>query len=155
MFIAKSSELKFDCGKGMKIMLTISILAAFASFLFDLYVIFFKKQIINDLDISDGFGEKLHFIRENIMYFLDKGGIFFYIIAFILSLIQIFGCVRMFKGEVSGLYFYSISKVIAIIIPAILFGHRGVASGNIMLAVLFIAFYFIYVRRYTIKPITQ
>ena len=57
----------------------------------------------------------------------------------------------MWYGHKSGVLLYSVSKVGLILVPMLFLGNRGLNYGDIMLAVFFIAYYYIYMIKHPIK----
>ena len=57
----------------------------------------------------------------------------------------------MWYGHKSGVLLYAVSKVALILVPVLFMGIRGLNYGDIMLAVFFIAYYYIYMIKHPIK----
>jgi len=92
-------------------------------------------------------------VRENIITNLNDGGLILYWISAGLCLTLMFGAVRMWAGRIWGLLFYAVSKIALVILPIVFYGKRGVASGDLMLALFLLTFYviYIYVHKYKIE----
>jgi hypothetical protein len=149
----KNPEYHFKCGTMMKIILCISIVSALVFSLFNLYIAAMYESILRS-EKGTIFATSLYFFRENIMEIGRNGNIMFYYLSSVfLCFVLIFGALRMWSGRIWGLLFYSVSKIMLVVLPIFFLGSAGISSGDVMLALFFLTFYSIniYVHKYKIE----
>ncbi len=143
----KNKDMK--AGIGIKIPLIFSFLGSFYLFLFGLSGIAFKGVISEALSNLQ-YPSWIYFWKENLLHFYQTN-IFFFILLFLLSLLMAYSCLLMWNGHRTGVNLFALSKCASLILPILFFGLRGVAVGDIMLGVLFMAYYYLYMFRHLIN----
>lgn len=129
-------------GWALKTMLILSIAYAMIMFLWNLGVVLLKPHIVDWIQ-NKSFPTSLYFYKENLLFFFSANRVMyvFNVCAFVLILN---GCHLMFKGLKWGLLYYTIGKILQIIIPILFLGYRMLAIGDIMIVILFLVFYYVY-----------
>ncbi|MBO7277567.1 MAG: hypothetical protein J6U84_06350 [Bacteroidales bacterium] len=134
---------------GIRIILPFSVANAFVLLVFSFFGLFFNSFTV-DFISSTRFPEIMYFWKENLLYFFTPSA-FCFVFLFLLSMLSIYSCMLMWFGHKSGVLLYAVSKVGLILVPALFLGYRGFSYGDIMLAVFFIAYYYIYMIKHPIK----
>lgn len=138
---------------GIKIPLVFSFVNAFVITLFGIIGTFFSDWFTNLLDTLE-LPSIMYFWKENLKYLLDAN-IIFYIFMFVLGVILFYACLLMWNGHRTGVNLYAIGKSATLLLPILFFSLRGVAIGDIMTGVLFIAYYYLYMFRHLMTSSTQ
>lgn len=126
----------------MKLMLVLSALCALLQLLSNGWILTGKERAIAFL--SQRFdASSLYFWKENFLFFLSAN-ITMYVFCFLAALAILYGCYLMWKGFKWGLLFYTCGKIVQLSIPVLYLGHRMIAIGDIMFALLFLVFYYAY-----------
>ncbi len=145
----KNTEKDMRSSWGIRILLPLSIASALFLLVFSFSGLFLKSYAIDFIN-STHFPEVMYFWKENLLYFYTPS-LFYYLFIFLLSILAIYSCLLMWYGHKSGVLLYSVSKVGLILVPVLFLGNRGLNYGDIMLAVFFIAYYYIYMIKHPIK----
>lgn len=138
---------------GIKIPLVFSFVNAFVITLFGIIGTFFGDWFTNLLDTLE-LPSIMYFWKENLKYLLGAN-IIFYIFMFVLGVILFYACLLMWNGHRTGVNLYAIGKSATLLLPILFFSLRGVAIGDIMTGVLFIAYYYLYMFRHLMTSSTQ
>lgn len=72
---------------------------------------------------------------------LDVPGYCYFLNA-VLSLGSIVGGVMMWRGRRTGFYFYASAQLMTILVSVLLVGRSNTQLGNVMMTILFVAYYF-------------
>lgn len=131
---------------GIRCVLPLSMLVAAGLFCFGLAGLFFSSDVISFIE-QGRIPDYLYFWRENLLFFF-RANKAFYVFMAILSAFSLYACVLMWSGHRSGVSLYAISKVGLLGVPVMFFSYRGLSYGDVMLAVLFIVYYYIYMLRH-------
>jgi hypothetical protein len=134
---------------GIRIILPFSIANALFLLIFSFFGLFFNSFSV-DFISSTHFPQIMYFWKENLLYFFTPS-LFFFLFLFLLSMLAIYSCLLMWFGHKSGVLLYTVSKVGLIFVPILFLGNRGFSYGDIMLALFFIAYYYIYMIKHPIK----
>lgn len=70
----------------------------------------------------------------------------YYIATAIFSAVAFFGCLRMWRLKGIGFHYYTIAKLLLIATPLVFIGRQYLNIGDVMMSLLFIAYYFISLR---------
>lgn len=140
-FFVRIFDKSLKIGWKMKIMLTLSILFALVYTAINLGIVLCKNVIISSINNIDN--TMFYFWKENLLFFFSANR-FLYILCFLCGLSLLYGCYLMWRGYKWGLLFYTLGKFFQIILPIIFLGHRMIAIGDIMIAILFLVFYYVY-----------
>ncbi len=70
----------------------------------------------------------------------------YYIATAIFSAVAFFGCLRMWRLKGIGFHYYTIAKLLLIATPLVFIGRQYLNLGDVMMSLLFIAYYFISLR---------
>lgn len=70
----------------------------------------------------------------------------YYIATAIFSAVAFFGCLRMWRLKGLGFHYYTIAKLLLIATPLVFIGRQYLNLGDVMMSLLFIAYYFISLR---------
>lgn len=70
----------------------------------------------------------------------------YYIASAIFSAIAFFGCLRMWRLKGLGFHYYTLAKLLLIATPLVFIGRQYLNIGDVMMSLLFIAYYFISLR---------
>ena len=138
---------------GIKIPLVFSFVNAFVITLFGIIGTFFAQWFISFID-SVELPSIMYFWKENLKYLLGAN-IIFYIFMFILGMILFYSCLLMWNGHRTGVNLYAIGKSATLLLPILFFSLRGLAIGDIMIGVLFIAYYYLYMLRHLMTSPSQ
>lgn len=138
---------------GIKIPLVFSFVNAFVITLFGIIGTFFGDWFTHLLDTLE-LPSIMYFWKENLKYLLGAN-IIFYIFMFVLGVILFYACLLMWNGHRTGVNLYAIGKSATLLLPILFFSLRGVAIGDIMTGVLFIAYYYLYMFRHLMTSSTQ
>ncbi|MCH3924470.1 MAG: hypothetical protein LKE30_06100 [Bacteroidales bacterium] len=126
----------------LKTMVLISTTYSLVFFLFNLSVVLFKDSIINF--VANGhFPKCMYFYRENLMFFFTANR-FMYLLCVCIGVVLLNGCHLLFRGYKWGLVYYTVGKVLQIIVPFFFLGIRMISIGDIMIVFLFLVFYYWY-----------
>ena len=136
---------------GIRMVLPLSIANAFFLLVFSFFGLFFKSFSI-DFISSTHFPQMMYFWKENLLHFFTPS-LFFFLFLFLLSMLSIYSCMLMWYGHKSGVLLYAVSKVGLVFVPILFLGYRGFSYGDIMLALFFIAYYYIYMIKHPIKEV--
>ena len=126
----------------MKIMLSLSFIFASVYFLFNFSMVLFADSIRSFIT-SESWPTSLYFYKENLLFFLSANRLM-YLLCSAVGFSLLYGVNLMWRGFKWGLLFYTIGKACQIIVPIIFLGHRMWAIGDIMIALLFLVFYYVY-----------
>ncbi len=145
----KKTEKDMRSSWGIRILLPLSFANTLFLLVFSFSGLFLKSYAIDFIN-STHFPEVMYFWKENLLYFFTPS-LFYYLFIFLLSMLSIYSCALMWYGHKSGVLLYAVSKVALILVPVLFMGIRGLNYGDIMLAVFFIAYYYIYMIKHPIK----
>lgn len=145
--MSKSKDM--ETGIGIKIPLIFSFLDSLYIFLFGLSGMAFRGVISESLSNLQ-YPSWIYFWKENLLYFYQVNMIFF-ILLFLLALLMAYACLLMWNGHRTGINLFALSKSASLLLPILFFGLRGVAVGDIMLGLLFMAYYYLYMFRHLIN----
>ena len=70
----------------------------------------------------------------------------YYIASAIFSAVAFVGCLRMWRLKGLGFHYYTIAKLLLIATPLVFIGRQYLNLGDVMMSLLFIAYYFISLR---------
>ena len=70
----------------------------------------------------------------------------YYIASAIFSAVAFVGCLRMWRLKGLGFHYYTIAKLLLIATPLVFIGRQYLNIGDVMMSLLFIAYYFISLR---------
>lgn len=70
----------------------------------------------------------------------------YYLAGGILYLFEIVGCVLMWKVRSSGFHYYSLSRLLLLVLPLLFLGKGYLGLGDIMFAALFIFMYYMILK---------
>lgn len=70
----------------------------------------------------------------------------YYLLSALLDAVSFAGLIMMWKLRKSGFHYYTISKLLLMLLPMLFLDRSYVGIGDIMLGVLFIAYYFFLLR---------
>ena len=135
-------------GWGIKLPLVLSILNSVMIMAFGLSGIAFKGLIIETLSGMQ-YPSWTYFWKENLLFYY-QANIMYFVLLFLLSLLMTYSCVLMWDGHRTGVNLFAFAKCAGLTLPMLFFGLRGVVVGDIMLALLFIAYYYLYMFRHLI-----
>lgn len=136
-------------GWGIKLPLVFSILNSVMIMAFGLSGIAFKGLITESLSGMQ-YPSWTYFWKENLLFYYQANVIYF-VLLFLLSLLMTYSCVLMWNGHRTGVNLFAFAKCAGLTLPMLFFGLRGVVVGDIMLALLFIAYYYLYMFRHLIN----
>ena len=134
---------------GIRLVLPLSFANALFILVFSFFGLFFNSFSV-DFISSTHFPQIMYFWKENLLHFFTPS-LFFFLFQFLLSILAIYSCLLMWFGHKSGVLLFAVSKVALILVPMLFLGNRGYSYGDIMLAVFFIAYYYIYMIKHPIK----
>lgn len=137
-----------------KTILFISIASSSLALIFSLFLSI-SYNLTNKASLLDKLPNFLHFFRENILFYLEKGGTTYFIIYGFVCVLIISGCVIMLRGKRIGFSYFLYGQILSTILPLLFFNKRGIGLGDIMLSLLFIFFYFIQINIHTIKQMNS
>ncbi|MCF0209769.1 MAG: hypothetical protein HUK18_00345 [Bacteroidales bacterium] len=126
----------------IKLMLCLSIVFALCFFAFNLITTLFSNKLTAYIG-SQSLPSSFYFYREHLLFFISANRMM-YILCSIAGCFLLYGIHLMWRGYKWGLLFYTIGKISQISIPIIFLGHRMWAIGDIMIALLFLVFYYRY-----------
>lgn len=135
-------------GWGIKLPLVFSILNSVMIMAFGLSGIAFKGLITETLSRMQ-YPSWTYFWKENLLFYY-QANIMYFVLLFLLSLLMTYSCVLMWNGHRTGVNLFAFAKCAGLTLPMLFFGLRGVVVGDIMLALLFIAYYYLYMFRHLI-----
>ena len=135
-------------GWGINLPLVFSILNSVMIMAFGLSGIAFKGLITETLSGMQ-YPSWTYFWKENLLYYYQANVVYF-VLLFLLGLLLIYSCVLMWDGHRTGVNLFAFAKCAGLTLPMLFFGLRGVVVGDIMLALLFIAYYYLYMFRHLI-----
>lgn len=135
-------------GWGIKLPLVFSILNSVMIMAFGLSGIAFKGLITETLSRMQ-YPSWTYFWKENLLFYY-QANIMYFVLLFLLSLLMTYSCVLMWNGHRTGVNLFAFAKCAGLTLPMLFFGMRGVVVGDIMLALLFIAYYYLYMFRHLI-----
>ncbi len=138
---------------GIRILLPFSIFNALVLLVFSFFGLFLKNYSIEFIN-STSFPQVMYFWKENLLIFFTPSA-FYFVFLLLLSILTIYSCLLMWFGHKSGVFLYAVGKVGLILVPALFLGYRGFTYGDIMLAVFFIAYYYIYMIKHPIKEVNN
>ncbi|MBR1770303.1 MAG: hypothetical protein IJ748_07600 [Bacteroidales bacterium] len=140
--IVRIFDKSLKIGWKMKFMLVLSFIYGFAFTLNNLCIMLFQNEAVSYIKQNIN-NTVLYFWKENLLFFLSANRTL-YILCFVTGLALLYGCYLMWKGFKWGLLFYTLGKFFQISLPIFFLGHRMIAIGNIMIALLFLIFYYVY-----------
>lgn len=70
----------------------------------------------------------------------------YYMATAVFSAVAFFGCLRMWRLKGIGFHYYTIAKLLLIATPLVFIGRQYLNLGDVMMSILFIAYYFIALR---------
>ena len=70
----------------------------------------------------------------------------YYIASALLSAMAFIGCMRMWKLKGMGFHYYTLSKLMLIATPLVFIGRQYLNIGDVMMTLLFVAFYYVSLR---------
>lgn len=70
----------------------------------------------------------------------------YYIATAVFSAVAFFGCLRMWRLKGLGFHYYTLAKLLLIATPLVFIGRQYLNLGDVMMSILFIAYYFIALR---------
>jgi membrane-associated phospholipid phosphatase len=135
-------------GWEIKLPLVLSILNSVMIMAFGLSGIAFKGLITETLSGMQ-YPSWTYFWKENLLFYY-QANIMYFVLLFLLSLLMTYSCVLMWDGHRTGVNLFAFAKCAGLTLPMLFFGLRGVVVGDIMLALLFIAYYYLYMFRHLI-----
>ena len=77
--------------------------------------------------------------------FLNMPRMYFFI-TFVLAALSLTGVILMWKPRRSGFHFYTLAQLLLIVVALLFLGRTGIQLGDVMLTLLFIAFYYFSLR---------
>ncbi len=129
----------------LKFPLLFSFLNSALLFLYAISGLFFSESMISFLQ-GDSLPPYFHFWKENLVFFYEVN-VLYYVFLFLLGGMLLYACTLIWNGHRTGVNLYAFGRVASLILPSLFMGMRGVALGDIMLGVLFIAYYYLYMFR--------
>lgn len=135
-------------GWGIKLPLVLSIQNSVMIMAFGLSGIAFKGLITETLSGMQ-YPSWTYFWKENLLFYY-QANIMYFVLLFLLGLLLTYSCVLMWDGHRTGVNLFAFAKCAGLTLPMLFFGLRGVVVGDIMLALLFIAYYYLYMFRHLI-----
>lgn len=130
----------------VKLPLVLSLANALFLLFYGLAGLFFQDSITAFLQ-GDNLPAWLFFWKENLLFFFCANFLY-YVLLSLLAALCIYACLLIWNGHGTGVNLYAFCKTGSLLIPILFFGMRGLNIGDIMLAVLFIAYYYIYMFRH-------
>lgn len=73
----------------------------------------------------------------------------FYLVSSLLFLLELLGAVFMWRLRWSGFHCYTLARLLLLLLPALFLGRAFVGAGDIMMAILFVAVYYLLMRQLT------
>lgn len=136
----------------VKLPLIFSLANALFLLLYGLAGLFFKDAITAFLQ-GDTLAPYFYFWKENLLFFFGAN-MLYYVFLSLLAALMIYACLLIWNGHGTGVNLYALGRVGSLIIPLLFFGMRGLSIGDIMLGVLFIAYYYLYMFRHLTNEAT-
>lgn len=78
----------------------------------------------------------------------------YYLLTALLDIISIVGLIKMWHLRQNGFHYYTLTKLLLILLPVLFLDRMFVSIGDIMIAVLMIAYYFVLMRGINALPST-
>ena len=110
--------------------------------IFNLLALVMKDKVIDFIQ-SSSFPETIYFYKQNLIFFFS-GNRIMYFICFLAGLCMLNAFQLLFRGFKWGLLFYTIAKLIQVVIPISFMGFRMLSIGDAMLILLFMVYYYVY-----------
>ncbi len=126
----------------MKIMLVLSSLFALMYTIVNFLIMLLKNNVVSYINNNMG-DTYFYFWKENFLFFISANRTL-YVLCFLTGLSLLYGCFLMWRGYKWGLFFYTLGKIFQIFLPIAFLGTRMLAIGDIMMAILFLVFYYVY-----------
>ena len=70
----------------------------------------------------------------------------YFLVSALLNVVSVVGLTKMWKVQKSGFHWYTLSKLLLMLMPVLFLDRSYVAIGDMMLAILFIIYYFILLK---------
>lgn len=138
----------------IKIPLIFSLISSVSILVFG-FVGMFLRTAVRDFLQGGHLPAYFYFWKENLLFFF-QANIVYYFFMFFVGAIMIYACLLMWNGHRTGVNLYAFGRTSGLLLPIFFFGQRGFALGDVMLAGLFIAYYYIYMlRNYTKTEIEE
>lgn len=130
----------------VKLPLVLSLANALFLLLYGLAGLFFQDSITAFLK-GDNLPASFYFWKENLLFFFEAN-ILYYVFLSLLAALTVYACLLIWNGHGTGVNLYALGRTGSLIIPILFFGMRGLNIGDIMLGVLFMAYYYLYMFRH-------